>query len=170
MQSEGCNPFLIPLLRMQAIQNTLSLCLRQSLGCSSKTLSVHKIDVCCTEAAVTTLADIMFILFAMTVFFPETSHFKLHALMSVRREAYCWSIPVEVILGYQSKVPSNQLNFTPTCDSCDCGFPVHGLRLASAYLWQLEPSLSVRLSLCLTLRLCMSLSLSLSSYSSVSVL
>lgn len=51
------------------------------------------------------------------------------------------------------------MNFTAACDGCECGVPVHGLLLESAYLWQLEPSLSVWLSLCLTLRLCMSLSL-----------
>lgn len=51
------------------------------------------------------------------------------------------------------------MNFTPACDGCECGVPVHGLLLESAYLWQLEPSLSLCRSLCLTLCLCMSLSL-----------
>lgn len=80
--------------------------------------------------------------------------------MSVGKKSHCGGILVGVILGYQSKLPSKRLNFTPTCDSCDCGFPVQGLLLVSAYLWQLEPSLSLCLSLCLTLCLCMSLSLS----------
>lgn len=73
--------------------------------------------------------------------------------MSVRRKVNCASTLVEVIPGYQSKIPSKQPHCTPTCDSCDCGFPVHGLLLVS--VWQLELSLS----LCLTLRLCTSLSL-----------
>lgn len=79
--------------------------------------------------------------------------------MSARRN--CAGTLVEVNLGFQSKIPSKQPNFTPTCDSCDCAFPVVGLLLVSVYLWQLEPSLSryLRLSLCLTLCLCMSLSL-----------
>lgn len=79
--------------------------------------------------------------------------------MSARKRANCASLPAELVLGYQSKRPSKQLNFTPTCDSCDCGFPVHGPLLVSAYLWQLEPSLSPCLPLCLTLCLCTSLSL-----------
>lgn len=41
------------------------------------------------------------------------------------------------------------MNFTPACDGCECGVPVHGLLLESAYLWQLEPWLSLCLSLCL---------------------
>lgn len=93
---------------------------------------------------------------------PETSRFKLLAFMSARRN--CAGTLVEVNLGFQSKIPSKQPNFTPTCDSCDCAFPVVGLLLVSVYLWQLEPSLSLSrylsLSLCLTLCLCMSLSLS----------
>lgn len=121
---------------------------------------LHKIDARSIDPAVTTLPDILFILFAVTVFPPETSRFfKLLELMSVRKRANCASLPAELVLGYQSKRPSKQLNFTPTCDSCDCGFPVHGLLLVSAYLWQLEPSLSPCLPLCLTLCLCTSLSL-----------
>lgn len=80
--------------------------------------------------------------------------------MSVGKKSHCGGILFGLILGYQSKLPSKQMDFTPTCDSCDCSFPVQGLLLVSAYLWQLEPSLSLRLSLCLTLCLCMSLSLS----------
>ena len=71
-------------------------------GCSRKTLSVHKIDVYCTEAAVTTLPRYS-VYFVMTVFSPETSRFKLLALMSVTRKANCAGTLVEVILGYQSK-------------------------------------------------------------------
>lgn len=110
--------------------------------------------MCCTDAAVTTLPDTLFILLAMTVFFPETYRFKLLALMSVRRQVKCGSTLVEVILCYQSKIPSKQPNFAPTCDSCGCGFPVRGLLLVSAYPWQLHPCLSLCLSLCLTLCLC----------------
>lgn len=49
---------------------------------------------------------------------------------------------VEVILSYRSKVSSEYPYFTPTCDSCDCGFPVHSPLLVLFRLWQLEPSLS----------------------------
>ena len=76
---------------------------------------------------------------------PETSRFKLLAFMSARRN--CAGTLVEVNLGFQSKIPSKQPNFTPTCDSCDCAFPVVGLLLVSVYLWQLEPSLSLSLSI-----------------------
>lgn len=90
---------------------------------------MHKIDVSCTEAAaVTTLPDSLFTLLAVTVFFPETSCFKLRALMSVRRN--CAATLVEIILGYQSKIPAKPLSFT-ACDNCDCVFPVPGLLLAA---------------------------------------
>lgn len=42
----------------------------------------------------------------MTVFFPETSRIKLLALMPVRRKMSCASTLVEVMPGYQSKIPS----------------------------------------------------------------
>lgn len=41
-----------------------------------------------------------------TVFFPELSHFKLLVLMSARRKANWVCTLAEVILGYQSKIPS----------------------------------------------------------------
>lgn len=55
--------------------------------------------------------------------------------MSARRKGNCEGTLVEVILGYQSKIPSKQQNFAPTFDSCDTGF-------ASAW-----PAVSVSLSL-----------------------
>lgn len=134
-----------------------------TMGCSRKTLSVHKIDVRCLEAALTT-PDILFIFNAMTVFFLETSCFKPLALMSVRNKVYSARILVEEILDYQSELPSKQLNFTPTCDSCDCGFSVHGLLLVSAYLWQLEPPLSLSLSHSLSLHVTFSFSICLFLY------
>lgn len=100
---------------------------------------------------------------------PETSRFKLLAFMSARRN--CAGTLVEVNLGFQSKIPSKQPNFTPTCDSCDCAFPVVGLLLVSVYLWQLEPSLSLSLAIlaCLYVSLsvfaCHFLSLHLPSFS-----
>lgn len=114
----------------------------------------------CTEAAVTTLPDIPFILFAMTVSFSETSCFKLLMLMSVRRKANCAGTLVEVILDCQSKIPSKQPNFTLTCDSCDCGFLSSwpavsvSLSVAAGALFFLFSSLC--LSLCLCMPLCLS--------------
>lgn len=115
-----------------------------------------QIDVYCTEEAVTTLPEILFILFAMTVFSPETSRIKLPALMPVRRKVNCASTLVEVILDYQSKIPSKQPHFTPTCDSCDCGFPVHGLLLVLVYLASVSLHVTFSSSLSLFLFLLLS--------------
>lgn len=154
LQSNGRNPFLAPHKGICLVSHpeqvvTVSLAV---FGMQREDSICAQIDVCYTKAVVTILPEIQCILFAMTFFCPENSRIKLLALMSVRRKANCGSTLVEVILGYQLKIPSKHPHFTPTCDSCDCGFPVHGLLLVLVYPWQLD------LSLCLTLCLCISLS------------
>ena len=93
-------------------------------------------------------------LFAMTVFYPETSHIKLLALISARRKASCASTLVEVILGYQSK---KHLSIAPNFNSSlwqlwlwlPCSGPTVsvGLSLAAEAL---SFSLSHTMSLCVT--------------------
>lgn len=100
----------------------------------------------------------LFILFTMTVSSSETSRFKLLALMSARRKGNCAGTLVEIILGYQSKIPSKQQNFTPTFDSCDTGFPsAWPVVSVSLSLAAGAPSLSSPLSLSLHVTLSLSI-------------
>lgn len=93
-------------------------------------------------------------------FFGNIPFFKLLALMSARRKGNCEGTLVEIILGYQSKIPSKQQNFTPTFDSCDTGFarawPAVSVSLSLAAG---APSFPLSLSLSLSLHVTLSLSI-----------
>lgn len=153
---QWAEPFSCPTIKgfaVKAIPNRLSLWLWMQNDDSI----CAQIDVYSTEAAVTTLPEILFILFAMTVCFPETSRIKTACLNASEEEVRnCSCTLVEVILGYRSKIPSE-----------------HCPKLSSS-LWQLWlwlpcwwPTVSIGLSLAagaLSYSLPLSLSHSLSLY------